>query len=120
PDLADGIEKLAAGEDDFRAGVRQDVTDLNRREAPVDRNHHGAKLPGREEYLEYLRAVLGDQADAGALAGAVTDQPGGNPIRPGMHFAVRAYFPLEDRQGLVRLTLAVRPDDFLESRYRRT
>ena len=70
----DGGDELRPDEQHLRFAVVDDVRELARREPPVDRRHHRARLRGAEQQLEIEIRVLAEMRDAIARAHAERDQ----------------------------------------------
>ena len=66
-DLAEHVGKAFADEQHLGLAIVDDVGDLGRRQPPVDRGHHRAKLGRGDQHLEIQRVVLAQISDAIAL-----------------------------------------------------
>ena len=81
----DGLDErreVAVEEDDLRGGVAEDVLDLVRRQADVDRVEDGARLDDAVVRLEQVVRVEGDERHAVAGRDAELDEGVGEPVRP--------------------------------------
>ena len=88
------------------AGVEQ-LTDLARDQAEVDRDEHGAELGRREQRLDELIAVVEQRGDAVATADAQRREPVGEPARAFVQRRVRIPARAEDERGRIGMTRGV-------------
>ena len=87
-DALDERREVAVEEDDLRRGVVEDVLDLVRRQADVDRVEHGARLDHAVVRLEQVVGVEGDERHPVAGRDAELDERVGEAVRPGRECAV--------------------------------
>ena len=102
---------VRVGDNNLRCGVADDISDLLRTQAPVDRHQNCAEACGRSVQLHEFEAVL--RKDRDAVAGRDTGPGEALCQPPDAHgiVSVRDPFGAEDECGAVRVNSCVAIDD---------
>lgn len=106
-DRFDHRHEFGADEDDFAAGIVEDVDDLRSRQAPVDADEHDVGLERAQQHLKEDVGVHAHVGDAGLGLGAQRDQTVGDLARVLVEGGVGGLAALEMKRRRVPALLSL-------------